>query len=74
MIKGAIFRDGYGDGLCRFWIRRLGRTLRTKVRIDPEMNTQAKYEKKRCRCESESVPKAVKKRSITTSICILSYG
>lgn len=52
----------------------LARTLRTKVRIDPEMNTQAKYEKKRCRCESESVPKAVKKRSITTSICILSYG
>ena len=65
----------YGDGLCRFWIRRLERTLRTKVRIDPEMNTQAKYEKKRCRCdESESVPKAVKKTSITTSICILSYG
>ena len=64
MIKGAIFRDGYGDGLCRFWIRRLARTLRTKVRIDPEMNTQAKYEKKRCRCECESVPKAVKKKHL----------
>lgn len=47
-----MISDGYGDGLYLIWSLEVGtwhlaRTLRTKVRIDPEMNTQARNTKRR---------------------------